>query len=704
MNDLLQQKLKTDQNYKFWLKKGASLVPLKTANKNFITNKKKRLRKEGFYTFDTETKDGLKGTKLFCWGLAYRERTQEIKVLQGYDDLTPLFDKLREWKDKSHYRIIYVHNLGFDARFLADYCARHNIKYKPLISGSKMLVFTIDELKIKFIDSYQFLLETQEKAELTWNVPEELRKIDCKEIFEKDYKEWSNQEKQRVFEHNANDIKALHIIMQNYRKTMFEISGVDCLSVVSLASLSLKAFRKTMDRDIENPFIYTLKNKENKITYKIDHARESFVRASYYGGRNEVFNTNVLKNGLYIDRVSMYPSEMYFNEYPIGYPIWFGNPTFCSNDYDIADERIFLEDIIDGVYDYLGFIEATISYTSEVKTIYPIIPTRMNDRVLFTNTTFTGVYTTAELKYAKKIGYNVVPIKGLIYPEKRKIFNGFIDEFYPIKQHSTGGKKKGAKIILNSCYGKFGQKMVAQSPIFHYFSEESKLNEYMDNTTNKVHVRYNEEMKLWITVELQKTEIRRTFMNVGIASFVTAYARLSLTKFMHEMEQNGVEIYYCDTDSITIARFGKNGKDYKSIYTSEKHELGDWDIEQEFDYVKFLAPKAYISIQNGKPKLKLKGVERRKIKEIVKKCRTISEIEEMIREPIEMAEKYMTFTQSHRYGTILATKKLIKHYSFENRKRNFSNDGTSIAWENNTVPNWKNKKSEYNNSSLIADL
>jgi len=120
----------------------------------------------------------------------------------------------------------------------------------------------------------------------------------------------------------------------------------------------------------------------------------------------------------------------------------------------------------------------------------------------------------------------------------------------------------------------------------------------------------------------------------------------------------------------------------------ENHELGNWEIEQSFEEVKFLAPKCYISIKKGKPYLKMKGVEKRKIKEIVdfnkklNRYRNLSEIEEEIREPIQLAEKYMSYTEAHRRGSILNTKKLCKHYSFENEKRNFNSEGKSIAWEN----------------------
>ena len=691
-----------EENVSFWQRKGAKLNPLKPPKSfryefnKFPFNPEKRNakpRKEFFYTFDCETKDGLKGKKLFCWSLAYIEN-KELKVLQGYEDLNPLLEKLFEWKDNSHYRIIYVHNLGFDVRFIADWLSKQGINGKPIISGSNVICYTIDEYRVKFVDSFQFLLESQEKAEIRYEVDENLRKIDCHKIFNTPFEKWNRFEKRRVFKHNANDVKALHQIMTKFRNTLFNLCGVDCLSKISLASVSLKAFRIMLNiqyneknhpymsenanfsKAIMNPFLYVIsyiKDGKIKYTYDLDEKREQFVRDSYYGGRCEVFRTDILEKGLYIDRVSMYPAEMKFQYYPTGIPFW------------VKSKEALLKII--KTQEKLGFIRARIKPTEKCKTNYPILPVKVETKVMFLNTTIEGTYTVPELNYAIAKGYEVDPIMGLIYSKKQKIFNEFIDTFYPIKQHAEGGAKKVAKILLNSCYGKFGQRFRMTQSKFSYFTNEDKLIDFIEEH-NPLKVRKAPDSNVWIVTEVEESLVKRTFMNVSIASYVTAYGRLSLTKFIHELEDSNVDIWYCDTDSVVIKRFVKeNGNiiDLKERYTSKNHELGDWDIEQEFDRVKFLAPKAYISIQNNKPKLKLKGVERRKITEICENNETLEEIEKEIRQPIELAERYMTFAQAHRNGTILSTKKVIKHYSYEYQKRQIVENGKTMAWNDETI-------------------
>jgi hypothetical protein len=81
----------------------------------------------------------------------------------------------------------------------------------------------------------------------------------------------------------------------------------------------------------------------------------------------------------------------------------------------------------------------------------------------------------------------------------------------------------------------------------------------------------------------------------------------------------------------------------------------------------------------------MKGIPRDKINEITEKCHTIEEIEKAIKKPIELSERYMCYTESHRTGIILNTKFLTKHYSFENQKREFI-EGKSYPWTDYTLP------------------
>lgn len=623
-----------------------------------------------FLTFDVETKDGLLGSDLFCCALCYRDKidnlrnhSKELNVLQS-ESIDEIMQYLSKHSDKNNLMIIYVHNLSFDVRFIIEWLAVNNVSFFPIISGSNTICLSIDEWNIKFIDSFQFLQTSQDNAEKEWKVPEELTKIDCRQIFDTNFEKWNEVDKQRVLDHNKNDVKALFYIMNNFRKTMFEISNVDLLDVISIASLSMKSFRYLMKEPLINPFFYSGYEVENdELHYICRKYEEKFVRESYYGGRTEVFNMNRIK-GLCIDKVSMYPSVMKNNKFPVGIPKW------------IKDKTEIMKIICDESIDKIAFVECEISNIPEIEK-YPCIPEKINGLVHFTAKNKRGIYTSIELRYAFKRNYKIEPIKALVFDETKPIFNEFITKFFEIKSNSEGGKKKCAKIILNSCYGKFGEKYIRSALKIMYMKSESEIEAYIEkfNPSNKLHIRKNEKHKLWIVMERYIDKHIKPYMCVSIASCITAYARIELVKAINEMwDKKQIETYYCDSDSITFE--SKYENEVKKLIGFGK-ELGNFDIDKRLDKVQFLAPKCYVYENNGILGLRMKGIENSKRIELCKNSKTLDELILKLREPIELAERFMMLKEAQRNGMFLATKKLSKHYTFSSQKRNFKSDLTS---------------------------
>lgn len=667
-----------------------------TRNAVFLTQLKelKSLKNRGFMTFDIETKDGLIAKKVFCWSLAYKIN-KTICVLSERNDKTNescSFNKLFEFLaqksiDKFHKRIIFVQNLYFEARHLIEFCVLHKYEYFVCNSGSQMLSFIINEFNVKFLDSQQFLQSSQDVAEIDYNINENYRKIDCKELFNLNFKKWSKSDKEKVFQHNINDAKALLEIMSEYRKIIYENAGLDMLNSVSLATLALRSFRVTLKQKLQNPFITLFYDLEHKrFTYKYQKFEEQFVRKSYFGGRNEVFNLNLLEKGIYIDRVSMYPSSMKFHKYPIGIGIW-------------ENDREKLMNIIKGKTEIEGFIECEIKPT---KLKYPILPERIKNRILFTNCYRKNVYTIPELKFAFKKGYKIKPKIGFLFEQSDYIFTDFVDKFFKIKSESKGGKRKTAKILLNSCYGKFGEAFERKSVKMHYFLTQKEQIEFLQSNENLNIVKNvkNNENEIYISIESIDSTIIKSHMNVCIASYVTAYSRLALYEQLEFCEKHNIEVFYVDTDSFTTSN------EILKVFKPSK-ELGGWDIENEFRFVKFLAPKCYIfdclnsKTQKYEYKIKMKGIPKSKLEEIEKIAEKYYESEEndlelrkrgmkfielMLRQPIQIAERYMTFKESHRSGAIIGSKILTKHYTMSNLKREFLINGTSNSWNDSNLP------------------
>lgn len=676
---------------------GVSLTPLKALQRRLPK------RDQSFYTFDTETKDGLKGKQIYCWSLAYAEKGGKdgysLRVLQDYENFAPLFEFFLKHKKKKGWNIVYVHNLGFDIRFLIDYAAKQKIEYFPIVSGSNMVCCIFRDYGVKFVDTFQFLWTSQDKAEIEWEIPENYRKINCVKAFETDFQLWGKLKapqytnrfgekkkgqsyKKWVYDHNANDVLALWEIMHKLRIVFFEVANVDVLQCITLANFSMKAMRKRLKDKIANPFIHTEWNEDGtKKEYHYDEKLEEFVRSSYFGGRCEIFDSNLHGKSAYVDRVSMYPSEMYNKKYPIG----IGRLSYDYNE---------MMNIIEGKTNIEGFIEVECT-PNQFTTNYPILAEKRDGKTMFTNCYRKGVYTIPELKLSLKMGYVIRPLRGLLFDESDYIFRDFVDEFFKVKSTAKGGRKECAKRVLNSSYGKFGQAYKRAGSDMHYFTTEDEMLDFLHEVedSEKFTQAPHKDNELWIVVEGTESIMQKPFMIVGIASYITAYARLALWEILHYLEEKGVNVYYTDTDSFTL--------DYDYIEKLEQSgligdKLGDWQIEQAFEQVKFIAPKCYISLQKGKDgivksALKLKGVDKSKMDEIKKEADKLPEnermayIEKEIRLPIELAEKYMTFNQAHRSGLILNTKKITKHYSFKNGKRNFM-DGSSIAWNDETLP------------------
>lgn len=629
----------------------------------------KGLKSKQFFTFDIETMDGLKREKMFCWALAYKTRGKYAKIttIHGFRDFKPLFEFLSEQNKhlkKHEYRTIYVHNLDFEIGMLANYCVKHKIQFNRLNSGSKTLTLDIYDYKTKFVDSYQFLFTSQEKAEIEYNVDKSFRKINCNDLFEKPYSEWSSKDKKRVLEHNKNDVMALYEIMSKFQRFVFEESQLDSTNYISLAQLALACYRRTITEPIPNPFIYLHYDKHKKRkTYGYSKSEYTFVHASYFGGRTEVFDSRIHKNAKYIDRVSHYPSEMKFNKYPFGIPYWVLN---MKEQLSLLEESCEKE----------GFMKCIVKGNESEQ--YPPLPKRRDHKIIFDNCEKEGIWALPELRYAHKRGYEIIPIKSLVFDESKDIFSSFVDKFFKIKSTAKGGKRQMSKIVLNSVYGKFGQAIERRELKYDMFYDFYEALDFANSFPEPLKVQEIDNGKAFVVAYPVESTQMKSFMNVCISSYITSYARINLLQKLHELEEKGINVLYCDTDSFTI-------EDSNLDEIEMSSELGGWDIEQSFDEVKFYAPKCYCSIKDGKPFLKMKGVDRMAIKRITESSKTLKEVEEKIRKPIQMAERFMSYTESLRHGQTLSTKKRSKHYSFVNNKRLFT-DGKSIPFTDLTIP------------------
>lgn len=633
------------------------------------------------YTFDVETKDGLLRKKLFCWSFCGLKQSsnQNLKTLSilTYDiskngkscKLDNLFNyfALHFTKNKDN-KVVYVHNLSFEAAFILEYCITHQIEYFEIVPHSSFLMIEIPMFHLKFVDSYQLLLEAQDKAEITYKVPIQLTKIDCKAIFKKKYEKWSKEDKIKVFEHNKNDVKALYIIMKNFRKLVFEVINVDILKCISLAQIGLKGLQKYITEPILNNFVYM---KENH--YEFDKERYEFVKRAFHGGKTEVYISAKAKDLVKLDVNSLYPYVMSEREYPNGVANWF----YATKPKDLA----FLQRIIEGKDTHLGFIEAII--TPNQSDNFPILPKVENNKIMFTIEQQKGVYTTPELQYAFQHNYQIIIQKGFIYEKKCSPFKEFVGRLYKLKKEEKGAIRKVSKIMLNAGgFGKWGEKIIKELFEAKFFDSEIEACNYSDNLNEKSQIVKNSDVNKWVVKYSVDKELPKPNKNVGIAAFITAYARLHLTELQHTVENKNGKVHYSDTDCIVIP------KEY-SQYIACGNELGLCKVESEIEEAKYLAPKAYIEKIKGEIKINCKGLEQKYIKQFEPYISSIENAEKFLRHFHLLDEKYCTYKQSLQKGKIFESQRRKYLPIFTNDKRKFDKKGNSTPWNDKNAAKQK---------------
>ena len=131
----------------------------------------------------------------------------------------------------------------------------------------------------------------------------------------------------------------------------------------------------------------------------------------------------------------------------------------------------------------------------------------------------------------------------------------YIREYYeregvqlePEKIAKNAGRKQVAKLMLNSFWGKFGEKpnkmqtITVTSP-----AELYKIIEDMGNNIHDIRICREEIVEIDVT-KAEEEVIPSSKTNIFIASFTTAWARLELYKYLDKLKE---QVLYFDTDSI----------------------------------------------------------------------------------------------------------------------------------------------------------
>ena len=251
-------------------------------------------------------------------------------------------------------------------------------------------------------------------------------------------------------------------------------------------------------------------------------------RESYYGGRTELLlaKDREVSGVYYYDFNSLYPSVMVDIEYP--------EPSSLKHTNHPRPELL----------DYEGTSEVDIEVP---EMFYPPLPLRVDNKLIFPVGRWVGWYNHNELRMAVKAGAKIHRIIKTVYSEHTwNPFKEYVLFMYNKRQEA---KKKGHtseslyyKLLMNSLYGKFAQKILKQETGFIYDNKPGWVFESIRDLNIGVWKKVDSEGK--VIEENSRHDI------ISLASYTTSGARIKLFNAVTSVLKKGGKVFYTDTDSL----------------------------------------------------------------------------------------------------------------------------------------------------------
>ncbi len=309
--------------------------------------------------------------------------------------------------------------------------------------------------------------------------------------------------------------------------------------------------------------IYIHNNKE-----AIDLERES-----YRGGRVECFFIGEKNDENYyiLDVNSLYPFVMRNELYPYRYFKTIHNITNKTLDSFLKDYSVIAKVFID--------------------TSVPVYAVK-RERTIFPIGKFWVSLTTPELKYALEHNH-IAKIDRVILYHQAPLFQTYVDKFYSLRQDfkSAGVKEYEVicKLLLNSLYGKFGQKADIWNKIGDCPDEPDRVEVCYKRGCNKPY-----KIRYLLGEVFESTGTVESFNSFpAISSQVTAYARMYLYKLMNIAKSGNY--LYCDTDSLIVNNRGLDNL----YYLLHDTKLGHLKIEETTSFINIRGLKDYSTVNKN---------------------------------------------------------------------------------------------------------
>ena len=417
------------------------------------------------------------------------------------------------------------------------------------------------------------------------------------------------EEHHRLLDRTMDDVR----VLVDQKREMLKARGYN---VVSIWECEWNALKRT-DPNVR------------EFVAKLDLQEQLDPRDAFFGGRTnaiKLYHRADVTQGeeiRYYDYTSLYPWVNKYGKYPVGHPKFIYQPKTT----DIAP--------------YFGLIKVTVLPPTDL--YHPVLPYRTRDKLTFplcracvesnidqplhNKTCFchhedhqralTGTWCTPEVEKAIKKGYTILTIHEIWHFAEHRVglFKDYVNTWLKLKTEASGwppgcttieqrqaylaafqakegiqleyekikynpGLRSLAKLMLNSMWGKFGQR--SNKIQVKEFIDPQAFTTFLDSDQHDIrYVSPLSEDRVEVHHKMaQNCERLSPNLNIFVAAFTTCWARLRLYEALELLEER---VLYFDTDSVLYIHttdepdpvVGDNLGDFKN-------ELGAGDYIVEF--------------------------------------------------------------------------------------------------------------------------
>ena len=310
---------------------------------------------------------------------------------------------------------------------------------------------------------------------------------------------------------------------------IFKLFSLNIHQYPTLSSLAFAIFRSNFMSKVNIP----------QLSGKIAND----IRQGYTGGAVDMYipeNPEGTQIHAY-DVNSLYPFIMNEFDMPVGKPVLF------EGDIRKVDPNAF------------GFFYCKIKTPDNIK--HPILQTHIKINSVKSTIAPLGQWEdmifSSEMDNAIKFGYEFEILWGYSF-ERKNIFEKYVDTLYNLrlKYPKSNPLNLIAKLLMNSLYGRFG--MEDSFPTIEILTKK-EFNKFVEEYDGEINSFIELENKMMVIYRNPQADVNTMLdgnkethnVSIGIASAITAYARIHMSQFKNNPDFN---LYYTDTDSAYIDR------------------------------------------------------------------------------------------------------------------------------------------------------